>query len=422
MKLSRDLLLSDRLPVSYRAASRRSGTGWALRWALLLLAFGVFAPSLRAERSVEVERAIAGLDAVYDESFAWWGRVYDPESGGCYYSLSAKRETDDLRFGPDIEAMQKLVRVMEWTGLLEDAPASFKVNVIEHLQRRQDPDSGFFADPQHVEVYTPNTRQRATSMAAGTLERLGAEPQHPLPHERVAESEAAAEHYAYLESPETVRAWLDGLPWETRAWTAGSRIRVRRSDFLRLEAQRRAEYAAIVREAVAEHQREDGLIGNPDDGWWSRLSGTYKIAAFFHGIGEDVPKADAMVESLLRIMEEEEFDNTIVVYNAANLGYILDQRGANFDEAKRIAFVDRVTRLLEAQLAPDGAFATLRGRGASSDSGRPLGLDVFESNTNASGLAHKTRGLMIELLTGKAPPHPHPRGKALIEALRSSGE
>jgi hypothetical protein len=50
-----------------------------------------------------------------------------------------------------------------------------------------------------------------------------------------------------------------------------------------------------------------------------------------------------------------------------------------------------------------------------------LGKDVLEGNTNATGLAHKTRALLYELALGKEEEAlPHPRSTELAAALNAA--
>lgn len=339
---------------------------------------------------------VAELDRVFDESFVWWGRVYDVESGGCFYSLSGKAAAvDDQRFGPDIESLQKRVAVLEWSDLLDDAPAAFKAGVVGHLQARQDPDSGFFRDPQHVDSYTPNTRQRATGMAVGTLRRCGGEPLHPLPIDRIADNASAAEHYAFLASRAALRDWLEGLPWEEHIWTAGARLRSHIGTFWDL----------------------DGFFGDEDSPWYARLSGTYKIAAFFDMTGMAIPRRAEMAATLRAHLRDQAYQNTIVLYNTANLLNILERNGVAFEPADRLDAIRRCTAILSRLRGPDGGFVTQFDRPSPVSNGRLVGLEVVESDTDATGLAHKTRGLLIEFLTGEPFPHPHDRGSDLLDAL-----
>lgn len=211
----------------------------------------------------DLQVALADLDRAFDPSFAWWVRVYDPKSGGCYYGLSGKaaRAAGDKKFGPDIEATSKLVSVVEWSGVADELQQPFKESIIRFMQSRQDPDSGFFRDPEFANNYSDNTLNRAVSMASGALRRCGSEPLYPLPIDRVAVNAEAAEHYAYLASPQALTAWLDALPWERRIWTVGGRILAQSGLYAGIEEPRRSELLQTFASYVAARQADDGYFG-----------------------------------------------------------------------------------------------------------------------------------------------------------------
>lgn len=395
-----------------------------LTLALLLALTGCVDPADRIDVPEEhaARAAASDLDRVFDASFAWWGQVYDASSGACFYGLSARQASAiDPRFGPDIESTQKLVAVLEWTGLLDASPDSFRRGVVGYLRGRQEADSGFFRDPQHAGSYNPNSLQRATGMAAGTLRRCGAKPRFPLPGERVGQNADAAEHFAFLASPESLRGWLRDLPWDGAVWTAGARLRTHAGTFRELEASRREALLDAVERFVADRQRPDGFFGGDGDAWYSRLSGTYKVAAFLDMNGRTIPRRAEMAATLRGHLQDREYRNTIVLYNTVNLLHILQRNGVAFAAPERVALVGRCTDVLRTLRGPDGGFVTQRDVPSPTSNGRLLGREIVESDTNATGLAHKTRGLLIEFLTGRPFPHPHPRGVVLLEALGAGG-
>jgi hypothetical protein len=361
------------------------------------------------------------LDREFDECFAWWGKVYDPDSGGCFYALSGKRAAagGEEGFGPDIEASSKLVRVLEWTGLINECPESFKKGMIRYMQERQDPESGFFRDPQHKDSYTHRTLSRATGMARNSLDKLGAEPLYPLPFERVEENAEAAEHYAHVESPEALVKWLEDLPWQSRVWTAGSHVLGLAGELNRLPEPQRSELLEVAARFVAAQQHSNGFFGTADDHWTSKLSGTYKIASFFDKCGLDVPRSKELAQTVVEHLFSNDYRNSIVLYNTANVLNILHGRGADFSLEQRLDIVARCTEILHTMRASDGGFVTHRDHPSPEANGKLLAKNVVESNTNATGLMHKTRMLLIELLTGKPGPHGHARGGDLVQALRS---
>lgn len=308
--------------------------------------------------------------------------------------------------------------MLEWSGALDDAPADFKAGVVQYMQVRQDPDSGFFRDPQHIDQYSEMTLDRAAGMAQGVLRKCGAEPLYPMPQERAKDNAEAATHYAHLESPETFRAWLEALSWDTKVWTAGSRIRAQSGVIDGLPEPKRSELLDVAEIVLAEQQNADGTFGTVDNPWYARLSGSYKTASFLEQCGRQVPRSQELADTIVRWLNEAPYDNSIVVYNTAKALNILQHSGVEFTLDERLAIVDRCVEILETMKGPDGGYVTIVGRPTPVEIGKRMGLDVIESNTNATGLVHSTRSYLIEFLTGEPGPHPHPASEELLLVLK----
>ncbi len=372
--------------------------------------------STQAESSLdEIER---DLNAEFDDAYSWWLQVYDPESGGCFYSLSAKElAAKDQRFGPDIESTAKLVGVLSKAGVLSDAPASFRQGVVDFIRSRQDPVTGLFQDPQHVDQYTPNTLERAATMAQRCLDDCGGQAAYPTLFDRLKTDSGTSPLHAHLDNPETLRRWLDELPWNTRMWTVGATLRAELSLFAVLPSPKRAALLDTVENVVRTHQREDGFFGTDADSWESRLSGTYKIAGFLAASDRVVPRSKEMAKTLIHHLESKEFNNTIVLYNAINLLNVLQQQGVIFSPQLRIKMARQCVMNFGRLRIEGSGFPTQRHASSPSANGRLLAANVLEANTNATGLAISARAYLIEFLTGKPSPPPHPQAANLAEAL-----
>lgn len=373
--------------------------------------------TLLAETDPRIDATLARLDALYDSSFAWWAEVYDPQTGGVFYALSAKENRDDPRFGPDIEATSKLVNVLEWTGLQGDVSESFKQGVIKYFQSRQDPASGFFRDPQHVDQYRANTLERAAGMARGSLRDFGAEPLYPMPQDRTQDNAEAAAHYAHLESTEAWRAWLEGQPWDTRVWTAGSNVRTQTGLIRDMPEPKRSEMLEVAEEVLRAKQGPDGLFGSTKDDWYSRLSGSYKVVGFLALNDREIPRVQELTATVVDWLNTQDYRNSIVLYNTANILNILQKNGAGLTLDERLDVVNKHIEIFATMKGPDGGFVTWIDQPTPVEIGKEMGLKVVESNTNATGLAHSSRSLLIEFLNGEPKPHPHPKGDELVAKL-----
>lgn len=130
------------------------------------------------ECSLAVQNVLKKLDHQYESSFAWWTKIYDPNSGGFYYSISAAKSP---KFKPDIESTNKGVQILKWADALNDLSPAFKKGIVHYFNERQDKESGFFYDPQNVNLYSDNSRSRAFGMSLNSLEICGGKPLYKLP-------------------------------------------------------------------------------------------------------------------------------------------------------------------------------------------------------------------------------------------------
>lgn len=208
------------------------------------------------------------------------------------------------------------------------------------------------------------------------------------------------------------------LPWGVNTWEVGVQLRHQWPYFEELPSRQCQDLLKPVEQLINEKQQPDGLFGFEEkETWGYRLSGTLKIFSFLHSAGIALPQAEKVRENTLRILFNETYDNLIIVFSTANLLKILNQHGEGFDDDLRLKIVERCTELLHQMWATDGAFFTHTYRPTPVEIGKRLGQDVVESNSNATGLAHITRNILIEFLTGDSPPFPHPAGQTLVEAL-----
>ncbi|MGB7396010.1 MAG: hypothetical protein WA913_16620, partial [Pricia sp.] len=218
-----------------------------------------------------------------------------------------------------------------------------------------------------------------------------------------------------------LEAWMRELPWGVNTWEAGARLRHQWSFFRELPADQRKALSKSIERLIHEKQQPDGFFGfEGKETWGYRLSGTLKIYSFLSLADITLPQAEKVKASTLRILFNETYDNSIIVYNTANLLNILKKHGEGFDDGLRLRIVERCTELLHEMRAPDGGFVTHTHRPTPVEMGKRLGQNVVESNSNATGLAHSTRTILIEFLTGHSPPFPHPAGPALVEDLNVS--
>lgn len=106
--------------------------------------------ALEAIAEPEVVESIRKLYDYYDGAKItdWLANLYDPESGGIYYSRSAR---DNLPFLPDLESTVQGIRWIENNGGLSSynlLPDEIKIKMINFAREMQSAKDGYFYHPQ----------------------------------------------------------------------------------------------------------------------------------------------------------------------------------------------------------------------------------------------------------------------------------
>lgn len=233
------------------------------------------------------------MDSLFEGFYTWFGGQFDPAAGGFYYARSS---FDMENFIPDIESTAQALNMMERSGLLAQIPDDMREKLIGFFQRKQDPQTGYFFDAD------PNMRKddvmvmRALGYSSNSLRKLGGEPLYPLPQQ----SQTLP---AYLETPDTYVAWLKGVDLRN-SWRGCDFLGTPNHHLQKLKEEERAAYI----EAGA---RYFASIQDPETGLWGggngyiRISGTFKLCAFYRTFGVPVPNIDVIYRAILHILRTE---------------------------------------------------------------------------------------------------------------------
>ncbi|MBJ7577778.1 acyltransferase [Devosia sp. MC532] len=176
----------------------------------------------------------------------------------------------------------------------EDLPDANRSDLIEQLQRIQDPVTGLFPDPfQNPDPKRP-LREDGLALynvlAVGyALELLGSQPRHEI---------SAVD----LSAPE-LSHWLNHLPWRTHAWSSGAAV-----DAIGTALYLNARYfeATRINETLfgwlALHQdRATGLWGYPtSEGLLQPVNGFYRLTrGTYAQFGIPVPRAEQVIDAVI---------------------------------------------------------------------------------------------------------------------------
>ena len=295
-----------------------------------------------------------------DGMLSWIADLYDPVSGGFYYSNSGRNTEGYL---PDIESTSQIMDILNESGIFAYADNDFqkafpdflKDGIIKFIKSRQDP-NGFFYHPQwsHEMVDSSLSRRaRDLSKAIATLKKLGALPTYPnaigsdydgidADGNRVLEVSSvslteplrntsvlavskvvatATAVPAHLVSDVTFKAWLDTLDINGDSYTVGNGLSAQAGQIVARDKQLKKEgkpylLSQILIDWLNEHCYES-------TGHWSsvadyegingllKISGAYiEIAKSGLGVNTRLPYPEQTLNSLVDALRTEEYART----------------------------------------------------------------------------------------------------------------
>ncbi len=163
-----------------------------------------------------VSAVLAELDREFNkEALDWLIGMYDPKSGGMYYSGSSR---DNEQFEPDIESTTQTVSLLQNLGLINtdengiatDVPEWFAAGACEFLRSRQDESDGYFYDPIYRDISPKSKKERNTSFTVEALKTLGMSPLYLTATQRLSDTVNADDNdQSMYATKESYLEWLD---------------------------------------------------------------------------------------------------------------------------------------------------------------------------------------------------------------------
>ena len=327
-----------------------------------------------------------------DNLIIWLADLYDPVSGGFYYSNSAR---DNDGYLPDIESTAQVLDNLRENGMFsyvqndlqEALPEEFKQGIIRFIKERQNP-NGYFYHPQwSVELANSLLSRRARDLTKGisALKALGASPTYDTPlgdkgdgldaygnpvsgavpssasmTGRLGYSSAAAVSKviaassvmvpSHLVSDVTFKAWLDTLDLNGDSYTIGNNISSQTPEIIGRDKVLRAQGANYLLSQILIDWLNDHCYAST--GHWNdvadyegtngllKISGCYnEIARSGLGVDASLPYPEAALKSSVAALTTEEFAATVCyTYNVwFNICNILDNvTFSNKEEGERL--------------------------------------------------------------------------------------
>ena len=345
----------------------------------------------------EIAEAITSLKELYDDRVIdFLAGLYDPVTGGIYYSYSAQQTEGYL---PDVESTAQTLLALDTfcpdgRTAGDYLPSDFSEKLVRWVQGLEDPEDGYFYHPQWGKGVNSSRKGRDLGWSRGLLRRFGATALYPTAIDRLTQADDSKQTLPeYLQSEEAFLQWLKDLPWDVHPYSAGNSINAIAGQM---------EAAGYVQTAV-DYLRS---IQNPATGLWGEgvnyntVSALMKVAPVYNSAGTELEYAKEALRSCIdAALSPELSDKTQItfIYNpwcAINsLRQILEKQGAApawFDEMlyDNAAQMIRMTKVkLAVYKKADGGFSYMPDRSSAYSQGAPASLGTAEGDVNATTIA-----------------------------------
>ena len=271
--------------------------------------------------------ALRNLYGMYDERiYMWLANLWDPDTGGFYYSESARNTNGFL---PDIESTVQALSFLESSGILADYGNNYakalseeeKASLLSFAKNMQDPEDGYFYHTQWGKNVGVSRRGRDLGWAVKLIAKLGSKPYYDTPNGYKGELGApggsevsltfplgvssvtavskvmpASTHPEYLQSTAAFKEYLESLDFETNSYGAGNTLDAQMGQI----GAAGKEYKELLIEFLNEHQyAHNGLWEEQTD--YDSVNGLMKISGLYGSCKATIPNAEAAMRSAMSI-------------------------------------------------------------------------------------------------------------------------
>lgn len=228
------------------------------------------------------------------DQLEYYYQLYDPETGGFYYSISSR---DSEEMTPFAEGTGFTIGALKSGGMT--LPDWYKKKVSAWILKHQDEGDGFFYEDLWGKITSGPRLNRDLSSSVGILKSCGVEPLYPLPEERMRananEKESNSTLPERLQSEAKMIEYMEGLDWSTKSiWSTGQKLSSETSLI------RAAGLYDVVADYVKTRQNPDtGLFG--EGLGWMNTNGAMKLGAFMASRKGGYARAEQAIDSVIKI-------------------------------------------------------------------------------------------------------------------------
>lgn len=317
------------------------------------------------ELAADVIRAMQNCYTLFtDDVIDWFANLYDPVTGGYYYSNSGR---NTVGYGPDLESTYQALSFMGGTGLAdgintregEDViPEWMQQQILKFAMELQDPVSGYFYHPQWggdsfddrrdlIDKGYTSRRGRDLQWALSLIQRFGGQPTYDIPTmgikgsgllydgTPVSKSEltaslklsasvmvskvmaASSAVPTHLQSADNLRSYLNGLDVNGDSYTVGNLLESQSKQIVARDkvldpTGKTTPLANVVKEFFDSHQnKENGAwtLGEKID--YESVNGILKISGVYNGIQKEFPNPVKAIKTAMAGITMEEPPTTV---------------------------------------------------------------------------------------------------------------
>ena len=370
------------------------------------------------------------LDVIDEKFYMWLASLYDPATGGLYYSISAR---DNDGFLPDLESTPRGWRWLCGSGMLEIYDHDLKRALPEWLQKKvlswmlplQSPKDGYFYHPQWGGTETLSRLGRDLDFTTGFIKMLGGEPLYdarngtkgslgaPSDLAECNSAENSDDKTAHFKSIDAFLEYLDGFDWDNRSYYFGSLVESQATQIKAAGEKFRAAFEKYMNGRQERIQKILAEEGRGANGLWqievayTSINGLMKLTNAYTRIGLAIPYAKEAFESALSMVTHEgadrlgkSADSVVDVYNPwcaiSNLINNVSKFGDTaLSDEMRETLKSRAPELIRATTKkfkrfkkPDGSFGYRAGGGQPTSQSMPVAVKgVDEGDVNGATIA-----------------------------------
>lgn len=241
----------------------------------------------------KLREALERCDLLIDkEQLDYFYDLYDPKTGGFYYSISSR---DSEEMTPFAEGTSFVLTALRHGGMT--LPDWYKEKVGNWILNHQDESDGFFYEDLWGKITSGPRIYRDLVYSQSILSLCGLKAKYAYPEERIKSGTATSEQSAgfpeYLSSKEKMKEYLDSLNWK-ETWGTGQKLVTAMSMM-----QAAGLYEYVYDYVVDKQNKETGLWGEGLD--WMNTNGAMKLSGFFCDEDHPYPNPKTAIESVKRI-------------------------------------------------------------------------------------------------------------------------